>query len=649
MSELLAPGGALAAALSDYEDRPEQRAMAEAVARALSTGRSLLVEAGTGTGKTFAYLVPALASGMRVVVLTGTRTLQEQIARHDLPRLERMLGRRLEAVTLKGVGNYLCRRRLHGLLAEPDGKLGGDPDLAAVIAWARATASGDRAELTSVADRAPVWQKVTTTPEARLGARCPHAERCFVSAARKAAERADLILVNHHLFFADLALRAAHPGARVLPEHDAVIFDEAHQLEDVITEHMGIHVSTGRLAAWLRDVEAALAPGGPLLVSRASRGFVDGAARCANELMRRLGARIAERAADGDRVELPPDTFGGEVEEAWLALDTALDEAGAHLEATAAETNPDAGEPLRGLARRAERIRDDMATLAEGSEGDLLTWGEARAGAVTVRASPIAVDRVLREHVAGAKPVVMTSATLRTAGRFDYARERLGLDEDLADELALASPFDYATQALLYIARDLPEPREPDFAAAAAARVAELLAITAGRAFVLFTTHRVLADVSARLARLVDYPLMVQGKRSRAGLLDDFRRTDGAVLCATGGFWEGVDIPGDALSQVIIDKLPFAPPTDPLVGARMRRIEELGGDPFARYQLPQAALALQQGFGRLIRRRGDRGLLTILDNRIVTRRYGQVFLHSLPEALPRTSSIERARRWWSGT
>ena len=645
MSELLAPGGALAEALPDYEDRPEQRAMAEAVARALATGRSLLVEAGTGTGKTFAYLVPALASGLRVVVSTGTRTLQEQIARHDLPRLESMLGRRLEAVTLKGVGNYLCRRRFHELLAEPDGAV--DDDLAKIIEWARSTASGDRAELTAVADRAPIWQKVTTSPESRLGARCPHAERCFVSSARKAAERADLILVNHHLFFADLALRAAHPGAKVLPEHDAVIFDEAHQLEDVITEHMGIQVSTGRLAAWLRDVEASLAPGEPLLVSRSSRGFVDGAARCANELMRRLGARIAERAADGDRVELPPDTFGGEVEEAWLALDTALDEAGAHLEATASETNPDAGEPLRGLARRAERIRDDMATLAEGSEGDLLTWGETRADAVTVRASPIAVDRVLREHVAGAKPVVMTSATLRTAGRFDYARERLGLDEDLADELALAAPFDYATQALLYIARDLPAPREPDFPAAAAARVAELVAITSGRAFVLFTTHRVLADVSARLAKLVDYPLMVQGKRSRAGLLDDFRRTEGAVLCATGGFWEGVDIPGEALSQVIIDKLPFAPPTDPLVGARMKRIEDGGGDPFARYQLPQAALALQQGFGRLIRRRGDRGLLGILDNRIVTRRYGQVFVDSLPSALPRTSSIERARRWWS--
>ncbi len=647
MSELLAPGGALAEALPDYEDRPEQRAMAEAVARALSTGRSLLVEAGTGTGKTFAYLVPALASGMRVVVSTGTRTLQEQIARHDLPRLERMLGRRLEAVTLKGVGNYLCRRRFHELLAEPDGAVDGDDDLSKIIEWARSTTSGDRAELTTVTDSAPVWQKVTTSPEARLGARCPHAERCFVSAARKAAERADLILVNHHLFFADLALRAAHPGARVLPEHDAVIFDEAHQLEDVITEHMGIHVLTGRLAAWLRDVEAALAPGGPLLVSRSSRGFIDGAARRADALMKQLGARIAERAPDGDRVELPPDAFAGDVEEAWLALDTALDEAGAHLEATAGETNPDNGEPLRALARRADRIRDDLATLAEGSEGDLLTWGESRSGAVTVRASPIAVNRILREHVAGDKPVVMTSATLRTAGRFDYARERLGLDEDLADELALASPFDYATQALLYIARDLPEPREPDFAAAAAARIAQLLAITRGRAFVLFTTHRVLADVSARLARLVDYPLMIQGKRSRAGLLDDFRRTDGAVLCATGGFWEGVNIPGDALSQVIIDKLPFAPPTDPLVGARMKRIEDRGGDPFARYQLPQAALALQQGFGRLIRRRGDRGLLAMLDNRIVTRRYGQVFVGSLPPTLQRTSSIERARRWWS--
>lgn len=654
MSGRLEPGGALATTLPDYEDRPQQRHMAAAVAQALGTGRSLLVEAGTGTGKTFAYLVPAIESGLRVVVSTGTRTLQEQIARRDLPRLEELFGTRITAVTLKGVSNYACQRKLG--LARKSSVLSGtsSADLERVLAWAEHSPTGDRAELAGLGDGAAVWAEVTTTADARLGARCPEYERCFVTRARRAAAQADLILVNHHLFFADLALRTAHPGARVLPEFDAVIFDEAHQLEDVITEHMGIAVSTGRVAGWRREAEELLGVGGFALFAtdRASTGFADGVRRAAEQFFLVAGRAIDRLApSPGERVELPPETFSDRaVHEAWLGLDTAVDELAVHLDAMAdREDDEQRAEAARGLARRGHRVRDDLAALAEGDSSELVHWGESRAGAVSLRASPIEIDRVVRKELVASTPVVFTSATLSAGGSFAYTRERLGLDEGLADSVALSSPFDYATQALLYAARDLPEPGEAGFAAAAAARIAELLDITGGRAFVLFTSHRLLDDVSRRLAAAVTYPLLIQGQHARAGLLDAFRATDGAVLCATGGFWEGVDVPGDALSQVIIDKLPFAPPSDPLVAARVRRIEERGGDGFARYQLPQAALALKQGFGRLIRRRDDRGLVSVLDSRLVSRRYGRVFTDSLPSALPRTSSIERARRWWAGS
>lgn len=660
MSELLAPGGALAAAIPDYEDRPEQREMSAAVAAALDVGRSLIVEAGTGTGKTFAYLVPALQSGKRVIISTGTRTLQEQIARQDVPRLEAIVDRPFRAVTLKGVSNYLCQRKLAEVArADVLDRAEADVDLYTLLAWARDTATGDRAELPGVPDQAPIWAQVTTGPETRLGPRCPYFERCFVTRARRAAEDADLVLVNHHLFFADLALRTAYPGARVLPDYDAVIFDEAHQLEDVITEHFGMTVSTLRLGHWLREAEHVL--GGDLFDAAPSSGLLTAVRIHGEAFFAQIARVLRGLAADAERVEVPAETFSRrEVHQAWLAFDTALDEAGGHLEARADRegdqamgpgADPERAEDLRAVARRANRMRDDLAALAEGDAAGMVHWGEARGGAVSLRASPIDVGEIVRRHVSGpdgSTPAVFTSATLTTEASFRYFRDRIGLEEDQADELALLSPFDYAHQALLYAARDLPDPREPGFGAASAERIAALLEITAGRAFVLFTSHRALDEIGSRLAALTRYPLLIQGRQSRAGLIDQFRATPSAVLLATGGFWEGVDVPGEALSHVIIDKLPFAPPADPLVAARMRRVAERGGEPFAEYQLPQAALALKQGIGRLIRRKDDRGLISILDGRLVTRRYGRAFFASLPPELQRTSSIERARRWWVG-
>jgi ATP-dependent DNA helicase DinG len=650
--DVLGPGGSLAAAIPHYEDRPEQRAMSAAVARALADDRPLLVEAGTGTGKTLAYLVPALASGKRVVVSTGTRALQDQIARHDLPLLRTLIERPFVAVVLKGVANYLCRRRLDELRRAPGVR---PPGLDALAAWADESPTGDRAEVDWLAEDAPVWAEITTTPDTRIGPRCPYFERCFVTGARRAADKADLILVNHHLYFADLALRAASPGARVLPDHDAVVFDEAHQLEDVATEHFGARVSSARLGQLVRDAHLAIAQV-DLFAGRArGEGAVLAVDRAGAGLFARVREALLRLGADGGRVAVPPDLLGtSALQEAWFRLDAALEDLAHEAGDQADPPPPGAGEDeaaaareqLMSLARRARGVRDDLAELAEQRSSRHVYWGEVRAGGAVLCASPIQVADLVRRHVVHGGPTAMfTSATLTVAGNFAFTRRRLGLAPDEVDELAVASPFDYERQAILYVPRDLPEPGAPAFGDAAAARITELVAITGGRAFCLFTSHRALRGAARRLADL-PHPVLVQGSEPRASLIERFRTTAGAVLLGTGSFWQGVDVPGDALSLVVIDKLPFAPHLDPLVAARMRHVAEAGGEPFDEVQLPEAAIALKQGFGRLIRRRDDRGIVAILDPRMVTRTYGRVFVATLPPGLRRTSAIEQVRRWW---
>jgi ATP-dependent DNA helicase DinG len=639
--DLLAPGGGLHRAIPHYEDRAEQRAMSAAVARALADERPLIVEAGTGTGKTLAYLVPALQSGKRVVVSTGTRALQDQIARHDVPLLRSILARPFEAVVLKGVGNYVCRRKLDELTSRATP----DVSLAALNDWVSNTETGDRAELEWLPENAPLWADVTTTPDARIGPRCPHFERCFITQARRLAERAQLILVNHHLYFADRALRAVHPGARVLPDHDAVIFDEAHQLEDVATEHFGARVSTHKLAELIRDAHLGFA-GLPLWTGRASVDLVHAVERAGVGMF--AAVRHALITPDGGRVPLPEGLFDQpERQTAWFKFDTALEDLARAAEAEG-EPSPDeethSRSQLTALARRSRELRDHLATIAEQRQKSHVYWGETRATGTILTASPIDVADLVRRHIVRAGPTpVFTSATLAAGGTFTYARARLGLED--AEELQVASPFDYTRQAMLYVPRDLP-PVSDGFTADAAARTRELLAITEGRAFLLFTSHRALREATALLAEL-PYPRLVQGEAPRATLIDRFRATPNAVLLGTGSFWEGVDVPGDALSLVVIDKLPFAPHVDPLVAARMRASAEAHLDPFEHIQLPAAAIALKQGFGRLIRRRDDRGIVAILDHRIVTRTYGRVFLDTLPANLPRTSALEQVRRWWS--
>ncbi|HTL33355.1 MAG TPA: ATP-dependent DNA helicase [Kofleriaceae bacterium] len=649
MTELLAPGGGLERAIPYYEDRVEQRTMSAAVARALDEQRPLIVEAGTGTGKTLAYLVPALQSGKRVIVSTGTRALQDQIARYDIPLLRTILARPFNAVVLKGVANYVCRRRL----AESVSQLGTNAqhaeELRALVEWSTNSETGDRSEVEWLGESAPIWGDVTTTPDARIGPRCPYFERCFVTQARRLAEKAELILVNHHLYFADRALRAAHPGARVLPEHDAVIFDEAHQLEDVATEHFGARVSTHKLAQLVRDAHLALSRM-PLWTGRAADDTIHAVERAGIALFSHVRGAIAGEA---DRVLLPEGLFEHpERQTAWFKLDTALEDLARTAEAESEsppdeEPDEDAGAraTLTGLARRARELRDDLATIAEQRAKSHVYWGETRPTGTALTASPIEVGELVRRHIVTSGPTpIFTSATLTAAGDFGYQRARLGLDE--ADELLVPSPFDYSTQAMLYVPRDLPVPADDGFGAAAAQRTLELLEITNGRAFLLFTSHRALGEAAKRL-KAAPYPRFVQGDAPRATLIERFRSTPGAVLLGTASFWEGVDVPGDALSLVVIDKLPFAPHTDPLVAARMQLSAEANRDPFQTIQLPAAAIALKQGFGRLIRRRDDRGIVAILDTRIVTRTYGRVFLDTLPGGLPRTSAIEQVRRWWA--
>jgi len=670
---VLGPGGALARALPGYEDRPEQRQMAAAVAAALEDRRPLLCEAGTGTGKTLAYLIPAAESGLRVVISTGTRALQEQLLHHDIPLAEAALGRPIKVAALKGVSNYLCRRRAAAIelgaaqrrlplapareeAARADAgardealapELAREAELEAIRAWMLTTETGDRAELGALGEGSPWWHELTATPDTRLGPRCPRFEGCFVTRARRAADRADLIVVNHHLYFADLSLRGASPGARVLPDHDAVIFDEAHLLEDVMTEHFGFGVSTVRLALIRRDLIAA----GQLAV---------GLERAAADFFAAVRRQLEPLLGDGGRATLPDGFFARpDLQVAWFDLDSALEaaELGCRLEAERAEPAPAspgqlAAEEWASLARRTGAVRQALGDLAEPEPGEgrrSVRWGEVRGGQVLLRAAPIDVSPILRERVLSQVPrAVLTSATLTAAGRFTYARERLGLPADLCDELRVDSPFDYARQAMLYVPRDLPAPASPGFTAAACARIAALLELTGGRAFVLHTSHRALREAAALLPQLTRYPLLVQGEAPPAVLLDRFRATEGAVLLATGTFWAGVDVPGPSLSLVIMDKLPFASPGDPLVAARGDALAAAGRDPFRDLSLPQAALTFRQGFGRLIRRRDDRGIAAVLDPRLVGRAYGRELLASLPAGLPRTSVLEQVRRWWQG-
>jgi ATP-dependent DNA helicase DinG len=615
-SSFFGPAGRLARALPGYEERPAQQEFSDAVARVLREGGLLLAEAGTGTGKTLAYLYPAASLGRRVVVSTGTKNLQEQLVTKDIPLLARALGRELKLAVMKGRANYLCLLRFRSF-AEAGSlrRLDELPLVRAVEAWAPRTATGDRAEVPDLPDSADFWREISAASENCIGQQCPEFEACWVTRMRQRALEADIVVVNHHLLCADLAVKDGSYG-QVIPDYDTVILDEAHLLEDVATQYFGVQVSSHRVDELARDVERELKAAA--LDAREVRAEVE-SVRLRGEGLFRLLARTAGR-------RLAPGWLTPRAAEEAEALALRLEGL-----RTAILALPERPEAVSALAGRAATLRDELAFLLAAAEDSHVYFVETRGRGVFLRATPIDVSAPLRELLfERVRSAVLTSATLAVDGDFGYLRARLGLRP--TRELALASPFDYPRQSLLYVPRAMPEPRAPGFPDRVAAEVLRLVRASRGRAFVLFTSHANMNAVAERMAGELPYPMLIQGEAPKGALLDAFRATPGAVLLATASFWQGVDVAGDQLSCVIVDKLPFASPADPIVAARVERLKARGDDAFGEYQVPVAVLMLKQGLGRLIRTAADRGVLAVLDSRLLTRAYGRRFLSSLPPA-----------------
>ncbi|MGC1361840.1 MAG: ATP-dependent DNA helicase [Silvibacterium sp.] len=624
--DFFAPGGVLARSALPYEFRRGQLEMAQAVERALEENRHLIVEAGTGTGKTLAYLLPALRSGRRVIISTGTKNLQEQLFFKDIPFLESLLGP-LRVCYMKGRANYVCRHKLYALRNQPI--LSGLEEISqyqTIAEWEKTTETGDRAEIDDLPEASQLWAKLDARSDACLGQTCPDYDRCFITEMRRRAAESDVIIVNHHLFFADLAIKQqakAAPDAGVLPEAGIVIFDEAHELEDVASSYFGISLSNIRFEELARDVETMLRAKGAL-----STGISD-AAQMARERARMFFGALPRGAGNEGRMQFSArDVFLETQGDLYLGVLNALHRLEGELERVrgAEEATP--------LRKRTADIREQLKFLLEAEDKNTVFWLERRGGrhgssSTHLQATPIDVSELLSELLFENFPsVVLTSATLTVQGGFSHIRKRLGMDD--ARELVVPSHFRYGEQALLYLPPEMPDPRDPDFQQEAAKRIRRILDITRGRAFCLFTSYQQMHDLYERLLTEVGYPLLLQGTAPRKALLEEFRETPNAVLFGTSSFWQGVDVQGEALSCVIIDRLPFAVPTDPVVQARMRAIEESGGSPFFEYQVPSAVITLKQGFGRLIRSLEDRGVLMLLDPRIQRQRYGRVFIESLP-------------------
>ena len=637
--------------------------MAEAVELALREKRHLIVEAGTGTGKTLAYLMPVIRSGKRVIISTGTKNLQEQLFYKDVPFLEQALygglpasGARLSVCYMKGRNNYLCRKKLYDLTDQP--VLSGLDEIEqyrAMAAWEKTTQTGDRAELAELPEASMLWHKLDARADACLGQKCSQWERCFITEMRRKAMESDIIIVNHHLFFADLAIKLQAEGAAdagILPEAAAVIFDEAHEIEDVAGNYFGISVSNLRVEDLARDVEASL---------QHNRMLSAGLSSALGSLRERSQFFFSLLPAGEGRFSFETRReFLEENGDEFLALNQALTRLAGELEGL-----PQKPEEVFNFVRRVQEIQVQLGYAMESEDRNTVFWIERRgartnspqrhpstslrAGSGTeknkstfqstrneggrqnvfLQATPIDVGPILRECLwSKLECAVLTSATLAVGGGFEYIRQRLGLEH--ARESVLPSHFDYESQALLYVPPDLPDPRTPQFGTAAAERIRKLLEITRGRAFVLFTSYAQMNDIYQRLLGVIEFPMLRQGDAPKSALLEEFRLTPNAVLFATSSFWQGVDVQGEQLSCVIIDRLPFAVPSDPVVAARVKAIDADGGNAFFQYQVPAAVITLKQGFGRLIRSLHDRGLLCLLDNRILKKQYGRVFVESLP-------------------
>jgi ATP-dependent DNA helicase DinG len=656
--------------MPDFEPREGQIDMASAVARVFETGGILLAEAGTGTGKTLAYLVPAILNRERVLISTGTKNLQEQIYFKDIPALRAALDIPFTATYMKGRANYLCLHRLDQL-NDGAGPAMHDVFLPIIREWSTRTETGDRAELEDLPEDVAFWSEVSATAETCLGTECARYDDCFVTKMRQRAAASDVVIVNHHLLCADAAVRQNAFG-EVIPACSRAILDEAHQLEDVATQYFGYSISTYRLEELAHDAERLVASGG---FDDHVRTEIEKAIEKLRDHARAFFSEVAfAHRGDGDsggrrrlkseeRVRASVESLGQtrdsaahltgalDILQATLALvrlkpDTTEQDDG-EPRSVRLQPDPEAAEEQRqALERRAGEIRDELRFILRAGDDQYVYFVEFRGRGIFLRASPIDVSTIVREVLFDRMhTTVLTSATLAVDGTFEYIRARLGIRE--AAEVRLPSEFDYTRQALLYLPPRMPDPRSDDFALAAGREVIEILRRTHGRAFVLFTSYATMRAVQAIAEMALDYPILAQGTAPRSQLLNQFRATPHSVLFATSSFWQGVDVVGEALSCVIVDKLPFASPGDPITAARIEAIRERGGDPFGEYQVPLAILALQQGLGRLIRHRRDRGVLAVLDPRLRTKGYGRRFVASLPPA-PVVHDLSRIEEFFSG-
>lgn len=634
MEEIFGKAGLIAHHHKDYEYRIGQIKMAEAVLRAFEEKKHLIVEAGTGTGKTLAYLVPAIAAALaknkRVIISTGTKNLQEQLMEKDIPFLQKIMPKKFTAAYMKGRSNYACLYRIKKAENQPilDG-LDEMDYFEEVRHWSRESETGDRAELVNLPENISFWSRINAKSETCLGQKCPDFEACFITKMRERADEADIVIVNHHLFFADLNIRGNEYG-RVLPDYGAVIFDEAHLIEDIAADYFGFQISSFQLDELVRDADVL-----PITDAIVSRDFTKLAAKIIG-LADQFWIRFTQVRANDGRFPLTPNAFAqrtqkGEIEpttlgEAYFALDSALERLETALDVYAEQlTEADS------LVRRVRQTRFDLEFIVTQAEKNYVYWLEKRGKGMFLRASPIDVSALLQEKLfEKVETVVLTSATLSSNGKFDFIKDRLGLENEKTDSLLAPSAFNYEKQAIIYIPKAMPDPRAPEYTQIAANEIIKLLQITQGRAFVLATSNFSMNALYELVSMRVNFPCLVQGSMSKAGLLDRFRQTPNAVLFATSSFWQGVDVRGEQLSCVIIDKLPFAVPTDPIVAARTRFIDENGGKSFFDYSVPQAVITLKQGIGRLIRSKTDKGVIALLDTRLRTKSYGRDFLNSLP-------------------
>jgi ATP-dependent DNA helicase DinG len=626
-------GGALAAALQGFQPRAEQRAMAEAVAAAMADGETLVVEAGTGIGKTFAYLVPALLNGGKVIVSTGTRTLQDQLYHNDLPLVSEALGVTARRALLKGRSNYLCLYRME--MAAEEGRFESRHQAARfqrIRDWSTTTGSGDMAEAPVSAVDANLLSRVTSTADNCLGQECPLYSECFLMEARRRAQEADIVVVNHHLLMADWAVRDGGYG-EVLPAADAYVLDEAHQLPDTAAQFFGLSVTSRQFTELARDavVEQMREAGDSPQIADAA------------ETLRKATLDLRLALGTGTRRAPWSEAAGSEaVLDGLDALSTALLDLNGVLAPQAQR-----GKGLESCWRRAAELNSELQKFLEPENDDHVQWFETYTQSFALKLTPLDVAGTFKGHMARHPAAwIFTSATLSVGERFDHYVARMGLGEPRT--LRVESPFDYRRNALLYVPSALPAPSSPQYLERYLEVALQVLRSSRGRAFLLFTSHRALREAAEYLASRVNHTLLVQGQASQNRLLQQFREAGDAVLLGTQSFWEGVDVRGEALSCVFIDRLPFASPGDPVNKARIDALERQNGNPFVHYQLPQAVITLRQGVGRLIRDAEDRGVLVIGDNRIVSRGYGRVFINSLPP-IPLTRHLEDVQGFFERT